>query len=69
MSFSANQALRILNDSVNLGMAKEQNDDARQKQIEINRKESADEARKQLRIPKKNREEATPPPPRDNSGN
>lgn len=48
-------------------MAKEQDDAAREKQIQENRNESADAARKQLRIPKKNREEKTPPPARDKS--
>jgi hypothetical protein len=49
-------------------MAKEQDEEMRQKQIEANRKESAEAARKQLSIPKKNVKDETPPPGRDNSG-
>jgi hypothetical protein len=45
-------------------MTKSHDDETRQKQIESNRKESADAARKQLGIPKKTRDEVTPPPPR-----
>jgi hypothetical protein len=45
-------------------MTKSHDDETRQKQIESNRKESADEARKQLGIPKKTRDEITPPAPR-----
>lgn len=49
-------------------MAKEQDDAARAKQIEQNRRESADAARKQLAIPKKKSREDSAPTPADNSG-
>jgi hypothetical protein len=49
-------------------MAKEQDEEMRQKQIEANRKESADAARKQLNIPKKNTRDENQPPARDDSG-
>lgn len=49
-------------------MAKEQDDESRQKQIDANRKESADAARKQLSIPKKNSRDDNPPPSRDEPG-
>jgi hypothetical protein len=48
-------------------MAKEQDDAARAKQIEENRRESAEAARKQLGIPKKKSREESAPTPSDNS--
>ena len=48
-------------------MAKEQDEEMRQKQIDANRKESAEAARKQLGIPKKNVKDEPQTPPRDKS--